>query len=194
MISKDLVYIGFLFFDSLALAMVRKSFKPLVLKFGLVFLSNWDEIVNAGGMTEQKKVLRREDQSNSEDAPHWPWHASPILRLPSQTPLWSHRAHQWMPAQTSLVLAQTPRSPHAPRWHLGVIAVQTAPLRKVISEVERCWRGRGIFVVNEGHGLDLHWCCRGLRAVLFCRLWLDNHVPAQQVAMAQNQSIGANSR
>lgn len=37
MISKDLVYIGFLFLDSLALVMLRKSFKPLVLKFGLVF-------------------------------------------------------------------------------------------------------------------------------------------------------------
>lgn len=70
-----------------------------------------------------------------------------------------------------------------------VVTVKTTPLGKVVAQIECCRGGHGVFVVNEGHGLAGISCgaAADYAGVSVAALGKDNDIPAQQVAMREDQ-------
>lgn len=70
-----------------------------------------------------------------------------------------------------------------------VVTVKTTPFGKVVAQIECCRGGHGIFIVNKGHGLIGAICgaVADYPGVLVAALGQNNDIPAQQVAMREDQ-------
>lgn len=61
-----------------------------------------------------------------------------------------------------------------------MVAIEATPLREMVGYIESCWRGHGVFVVDEGDGL-------GLGVSICAAPRLNDDVAAEEVGMGEDQ-------
>ena len=61
----------------------------------------------------------------------------------------------------------------------AVVALVACPFREVVGEIEGGWRGRGVFVIDEGDGSYVFVC-------VGCGGW-DDDVGAEEIAMGKDE-------